>query len=256
LKHLVPFIFVSLFFSFPYDLFAQVGDIKKNVEKEKREKGKEDSEKDKKAYSEGTEIGGSIIGLFFQAIAGGIGLIIKAQQKTLEGVQEYPERVSLELPLSFGTATRSNTYIFQTGLRGNWGIFASDFRYTNLSDNTGSLNTIEWLVGIIRIPIKKFKIEYGMGFLRLPKQERNYFKQTVGFDWLLESGINISGGYQWTVKTSLGTRFKENAYFRIDYKLINENKFHLGPMLEYSYQSYFSETNLSMISIGIIGRIY
>ena len=232
---------------------GQVGDVNKNVKKDKDKSGNTKSTATIDSGSSSSS-GGWFFGLIIEAFAVTIGA---AQRAALENVDIYPERFSLESFTTYGADLKSDAQYFQAGLRGNWGIFGSDFKYTNLIDITGQLKTIDWQVVVIRIPIKNFKIDYGLGFISILDQDQSYFNSSLGFDWRLPNlGVNIASGYQWSQKTSLGTRFKRSYILRVDYEVYNYKKFHLSPMIEYSYHNYFEETTFSLISAGIIIRVF
>lgn len=236
-----------------FNVMGQVGDVNKNVKKDKDKSGNTESAATMDSGSSGSS-GGWFFGFIIEAFAVTIGA---AQRAALENVEIYPERVSLESFASYGTDLNSDAQYFQTGLRGNWGIIGSDFKYTNLKDITGQLKTIDWMVGVIRIPIENFKIDYGLGFISILDQDQTYFNSSLGFDWRLpNSGVNIASAYQWSQKTSLGTRFKRSYILRLDYEIYGYKKLHISPMLEYAYQNYFEETSFSLISAGIIIRLY
>ena len=232
---------------------GQVGDVNKNVKKDKDNSGKTKSTAtidSGSTSSSGGWFGGLIIHFFSSTIGAG-------QRAALENVDIYPERFSLESFSSYGTDINSDAQYFQVGLRGNWGIFGSDFKYTNLKDITGQLKSRDWQVEVIRIPIKNFKIDYGLGFISILDQGQAYFNSSLGFDWRLPNmGVNIVSTYQWSQKTSLGTRFKRSYILRVDYEIYNYKKFHLSPMIEYAYQNYFEETTFSIISAGVIIRLF
>jgi hypothetical protein len=245
-------IIVILLFS-TLNVLGQVGDVNKNVKKDKDKSGNTKSTATIDSGSTSSS-GGWFLGLVVEAFAVTIGA---AQRAALENVDIYPERFSLESFTTYGTDINSDAQYFQAGLRGNWGIFGSDFKYTNLTDITGQLKTIDWQVLVIRIPIKDFKIDYGLGFISILEQEQAYFNSSLGFDWRLPNlGVNITSAYQWSQKTSLGTRYKRGFILRADYEVYGYKKFHLSPMLEYAYQNYFEETTFSVISAGVILRLF
>ncbi len=245
-------IIVTLLFS-TLNVLGQVGDVNKNVKKDKDKSGNKQSTATIDSGSSSSS-GGWFFGLIIEAFAVTIGA---AQRAALENVDIYPERFSLESFATYGADINSDAQYFQSGLRGNWGIFASDFKYANLTDITGQLKTIDWMVLVIRIPIKNFKIDYGLGFISILAQDQAYFNSSIGFDWRLpNSGVNIVSAYQWSQRTSLGSRFKKSYILRVDYEVYNYKKFHLSPMIEYSYHNYFEETTFSVISAGVIIRLF
>ena len=232
---------------------GQVGDVNKNVKKDKNASKNTKSTasiESGSSSSSGGWFGGLIIQFFSATVGAG-------QRAALENVDIYPERFSLESFSTYGTDINSDAQYFQAGLRGNWGIFGTDFKYNNLIDITGQLKTIDWQVVVIRIPIKNFKIDYGLGFISILEQDQAYFNSSLGFDWRLPNlGVNITSAYQWSQKTSLVSRYKSGFILRADYEIYGYKKLHLSPMLEYAYQNYFEETSFSMISAGIIIRVF
>ena len=245
-------ILVFLFFSTP-SIMAQVGDVNKNVKKDKDNSAKANSTEMTSANQEsksGNGWGYFFVNLFASTIGAG-------QKAALQNVDIYPERFSLESFAAFGTGFTNSTNYFQVGLRGNWGIFGSDFKYANLMDQTGNLSTIEWQVIVIRIPIKNFKIDWGLGYIKVLDENQYYFNSSIGFDWRLPNvGMNITSAYQSSAVTSLDTRYKSSFIVRVDYEVYSHKKIHLSPRLEYAYQNYFAETEFSLLSAGLVFRVY
>ena len=246
-------IFIASLLIITANAMGQVGDVNKNVKKDKDKSGNTKSTATMDSGSSNNS-GGWFFGFIIEAFAVTIGA---AQRAALENVVIYPERVSLESFATYGTDLNSDAQYFQTGLRGNWGIFGTDFKYNNLKDITGQLKTIDWQVMVIRIPIQNFKIDYGLGFIGILDQDQAYYNSSIGFDWRLPNvGINIASAYQWSQRTSLGTRYKRGFILRADYEIYGYKKLHLSPMLEYAYQNYFEETSFSLISVGVIIRLF
>ena len=138
------------------NVMGQVGDVNKNVKKDKSSSGNTKSSATMDSGSTSSS-GGWFFGFIIEAFAHTVGA---GQRAALENVEIYPERFSLEAFSTYGTDINSDAQYFQAGLRGNWGIIGTDFKYNNLMDITGQLKTIDWQVAVIRIPIKNFKIDY------------------------------------------------------------------------------------------------
>jgi hypothetical protein len=230
-------------------LIAQVSDINKNVEKDKSNNTSTNSDDYDSFSNNGDGFAGFIGSIFINTIGAG-------QMAALKNKDLYPERISLETFGSFGTEITSSANYFETGIRGNWGIFATDFRYSKLNDFTGDLKSLDWLVLVFRIPIKNFKIDYGLGFISLIDLDKSYFKSSIGFDWMFHYiGLNINSVYQWTERTSLETRYKRNFDFSVDFNAFSFQRLHISPMVKYSYQNYFGESEFSIFSVGAVVRL-
>lgn len=243
-----------LILSCSLNVFAQVNEINKNVEKDKNNGNTKSSSSSSSSYNDSSSSSGAGFIYFIGDIIHTIGA---AQMGALENKDIYPERVSLEAYSTFGTEITSSTNYFETGIRGNWGIFATDFRYTKLNDFTGDLKSLDWLVVVFRIPIKNFKIDYGLGFISLIDLDQSYFKSSIGFDWMFHDiGLNINSVYQWTEQTSLESRYKRNFDFSIDFNALTHQHLHISPILKYSYQNYFDKTAFSIFSVGVVVRLY
>ena len=245
-------IIIALLIYIP-NVMGQVEDVNKNIKKEKESSGEvksSDATNSGSTSSAGDAFLGFVVNVFVATIG-------SAQKAALENVRIYPERVSLETFTSYGTEVNNSTNYFHVGLRLNWGIIGSDFKYTNLNDMTGRLKTIDWQVVVIRIPIKNFKIDYGLGFISILDLDQSYSNSSLGFDWRLPNiGVNITSAYQWSGKTSLDSRYKKSFILRADYNIYSFKKVHFSPMLEYAYHTYFEQTNFSLISAGIIIRVF
>ena len=222
-------------------LFAQVEEVNENIEKSKKKQVNATTS----STSEGIESNGFIdfIGQVFFSTIGA------AQQASLENKYLYPERVSFLASADYGAGITHDSRNFSTGARGNWGIFATDFRYSSLKDYSGKLNTIDWRLLIIRIPIQSLNLEYGLGVTAVPADDVAYTLSSAGFDWKFQQArTNISATYYWGERTSLGSRFKKSFELVVDYEFLNYGHFHMSGLAKYSYQLYFEETNFNILN--------
>ena len=161
------------------------------------------------------------------------------------------------LDADFGSGFKNKAWQFTTAARLNWGIFGTDLRYNSLFDTTGTLNSLDWQIVVIRIPVQSFNLEYGLGLLNLPGRQQSYTSQAIGFDLKLRPyGINLSSHYYWSAFTSLGSRFRKSFEIIGDYEFLSNGQFHLCGLLKYSYQNYFDETTIQVVSAGLAMKIY
>ena len=248
-----PTLIIILLMTFSPSIVAQVGDVNKNISKSKSSRSSSTSSNSSYSSSDDGDHG------LFEAIFIDIFsfLLVETQRAALENKDIYPDRISFEVPLTYGTDFNYGSGYFQTGARFNWGMYGTDFKYLNLHDPSGGLEMIDWIVLNFRLPLGNFKLDYGIGSVYVLGEDLEYFKQSFGFNLRLpKKGMFITTAYQWTSHTNLGTRFKENFNVQVDYELWASGKMHLSPLLEYSYQNYFEEDAFSFVSLGMIMRFF
>ena len=229
-------------------MIAQVGEVNKNIEK-----SKETTSTTSKSNQESS--GGDGLFIFLSEVF--IHTIGAAQMAALENKHIYPERVGFNAGVDLGSGFENNTWNITTGARVNWGIFASDFKYNSLSDITGTLNTVDWQVLVLRLPIQSFNLEYGLGFISIPAASDSYGSFSFGFDFKIRPiGTTFGSHYYWTSISSLETRFRKAFELVIDQEVVRQGHFNLCLMMKYSHQNYFAETNFNILSAGVIMKIY
>lgn len=198
----------------------------------------------------GESLAASIVGGIIQ----GIGFVtIEAQKAVLRDKDDYPNTVSFESTLDYGTDL--STLSFNPSIRGNWGILASDIRYSLLHDYTGSLESLDWQVLIVRVPIKNLKLNYGIGFTSLLSPKTTYFESSTGFDlYLINQKLALSTNYRWTNRRN-EERYRQEVKFTTDYQLLSKDQFRLSPMIGLSYLNYFKSDEFLMFNVGVKIRI-
>ena len=228
---------------------AQVGEVNENIEKSKETKSTDQN-------STNTESsGGDGFFVFLADIF--VHTIGAAQMAALENKHIYPERVGFNAGADLGYGFTRNTWNITTQARLNWGVFGSDFKFNSLSDLTGKLNTIDWQVVVLRLPIQSFNLEYGLGFIAIPKQSESYGSFSFGFDFKIRAiGTTLGSHYYWSSITSLDTRFRRAFEVTGDVEVIQNGHFHLCLLAKYSYQNYFEETNFNIAGIGVVLKFY
>ena len=171
---------------------------------------------------------------------------------------EHPETFSFQSDLTSGFNTgNDNTLMLSPSLRVNWGLFASDIRYLYTDDVTGSLNLLDWQLIKLRLPIKNFKVEYGIGFSHVFSPSKTYFEQSAGFDWcFFDRNTTLQGQYRWSGETSSGERYRQEASVSLDHEVIHIFNFRIAPLIGFTYQDYFNSTQFRFVRIGLRFRIY
>lgn len=229
--------------------YAQVGKIKDNA-RSNRSSGWSSSS-DSGDYDDDSgcadACGGFIAEVMFFAI-------VASQQAVLETRDEYPERVSLEWHGTLGDNMVGQAQLFNTGIKGNWGIFSTDFKFQYLYETLDDLSIYDWTVLMVRIPIGPVKFEYGVGNIHVYELNFDYFKQHIGIDVRFpNSKVTAASSYHWT-----DGDFRESFNARLDYQLFQANSFRLSPMISYTYQKYPGPESaiFKMLSLGVMMRVF
>ncbi|MCW3807482.1 hypothetical protein [Plebeiibacterium marinum] len=242
--------------------FSQVEDIKSSIENDKHSKpiryegtSSVRSCCSHSSYSDDMDLGESLLAEIVFGVVKGVGFItIEAQRTALENRDVIPNLISMETTLDYGTTFQDIT--FNPSLRLNWGIFATDFRYALLHDNTGSLESLDWQMLVARIPVKNLKLNYGVGFTSIMSPKTSYFESSAGFDLnLFESTLNFNANYRWTERKS-EKRYRQELKFTGDVEVLNNGRLHLSPMVGVTYQEYFNRDRYLLFNVGVKMRIF
>ncbi len=251
------FIICTLMFTSP-TTYSQVQNIKKSVQNDKSTSftysssrtyySSHNSYNDRTSFKE--SFGDQILGGIFHGLAF---ISVEAQKSVLSNKEKHPNLVSLQANLDYGTNFSELT--FNPSFRANWGLLATDFRYALLHDNTGSLESLDWQVLILRIPIKNIKLNYGIGFTSLMSPKSTYFESSTGFDInLYQRKLNLSGNYRWTSR-KMDYRYRQEVKFTGDYQIMEKNRFSLSPMIGITYQEYFKQDSYLLFNVGVRVRL-
>ncbi|MBK3519972.1 hypothetical protein [Carboxylicivirga marina] len=251
MKYLLRFsILIMAFCLINHTSLSQVSKIKENVENDDKNSSSKTESSTSISDSEDMSFGESILAEIFFGIIKGISIItVEAQKQVLSDLDKHPNLISVETGIDYGTDF--NTLIFNPSLRVNWGIFASDMRYSLIHDYSGSLCTFDWQMAVLRIPIDKIKLNYGIGFTSLSDPPATYFESSIGVDaHLYNNKLNLISCYRWTQKKT-EERFRQEFKMTADFQLLNNKNIKLSPMIGITYQNYFKEDEFLMFNIGI-----
>ncbi|GAO27860.1 hypothetical protein [Geofilum rubicundum] len=178
------------------------------------------------------------------------------QQAVLQHRDLRPELVSLQISAVGGFDYQSNTFLASPAIRGNYGIFASDLRYINMSDVTGRLHSVDWQVLMLRLPIQSFKLEYGLGFSHFISPSKTYFVQSLGFDLgFLQNRAALQGQYRWSQKTSVG-RYRQEYALDFDAEVARRGNLRFCPFVGYVHYQYFQEIPFDFIRLGMKIKLF
>ncbi|WP_196885075.1 hypothetical protein [Aureivirga sp. CE67] len=258
MKRILKYTLLSIFLTTNIAI-GQVSEIKEKVDiQAELDNEKSGSSSSKSSRSSGTTVGESIIAEFFAEILYGIGYVTvlavdAGQEHTLDQKHLHPEYVSLEIntPLAYGFP--NDYFLTQPKIQGNWGIFASEFRYSYLKDNTGDLATLDWQILKVKLPIKGFQPFFGIGFSYLFSPEETYFEYSTGFDWRMsQQKVNWSCVYRRA--TDNDATFRQELEMKVDYLVYKKDNFHIYPQIGVNYQNYFETIDVTSFNLGMTFR--
>jgi len=250
----IPYILLVIIVFVAHSAFCQIDDIHRNVEKDKNSSPQSDGNSNSFESDDSNTFGEEMILLMFKGM---YLALMYGNEKSLENVEDFPERRSLEAYGSFGIDYNRVTECYVQTIKGNYGIFSTELSFKQLRDISENINTVDWQVIKFRIPIHNVVPEFGFGFSYLPQHDYSYFESSLALDWYIRNPkITISPSIRSTAKGNSGSKFRRMYSIRADYELVQYRIFHASPFLEYSYHDYFSETNFSVFSLGIMFRLY
>jgi hypothetical protein len=249
----------------PLATFAQVDKIKDKVSEDKSSSGNkaqaqqysggggDDDGYDWSADFTESLVANAIIGVFY-----GIYYVGKVGQRyAMDKSEQHPELLSIELTGQALIDVNEGTIGYLPTLQLNGGAFATQVRFSHVEDYSGSLNSIDWQVVKLRIPIENLKIEYGIGFIAIMEPSKTYFESSLGFDWrLLKQRANLQGAYRWSQESDAGPRFRQEYNVVLDYETKQWGKFRLAPTIGYTFQNYFEMDYMRFVNLGLRLRFY
>ncbi len=179
-----------------------------------------------------------------------------SQYAVMEKREKRPELVSLQGMLASGFDYQRNTFMASPAIRGNYGIFASDLRYVNMRDVTGKLHSIDWQVLMLRLPIRNFKLEYGLGFSYFISPTKVYFEQSLGFDWsFLNNMAGLQGHYRVSQNTNVG-RYRSEYAIDLDAEVARRGNLRFCPFVGYAHYQYYDDIHFDFIRLGMKVKMF
>ena len=240
---------------------AQVRDIRANIENDQSDESsfstcRGASSSSSSSYSPpelGDGLAEFLLGNLFYYTAYGVYKGLAYGQWLMQTRREkYPEIFSLEANLRAGFDFRQNTQLLSPSLKGNWGLFATELYVRAINDVTGRLHTLDWQVLKLRCPISQVKVEYGLGFSHVFSPSKTYFDQSAGVEWcLLNRKLTLQGACQWSQKTTLGARYRQEGRVQASYELAQSGRFRFAPSLGFVDQDFFGTTRFRFWQLGL-----
>lgn len=229
---------------------GQVDDIKK--------KSSENSSRKSEGGRSGSSGSGNVA-IFFDVFR----LIGAAQSDKLQKADSIRRLVSLET--FFQAAVQpSSYYLFNPRIRGNWGLFSTDFRINYLfeddrSNGAHDLTTFDWqILQLNLITIRNFTARVGGGNLyERFGNKQSFFEWTTGLSFY-SNPQTIIGNLEYRVAKD----FVTNAVPRREINFSLEKQiFRTGSLRGYAtvggvYQRYYQSVTVWGLQAGFVMRIF
>lgn len=251
MKKLLIYGFIVLFGLSVINATAQVNQIKSSSSANASSGGSRSGER-----------GGSSVGFtyfFIDLIGNGI---VAWQRDKLHKQEINPRIVSLELPLQVAMQP-SSYYLFNPRIRGNWGLFSTDFRVNYLveQDMNGlkDLATFDWqIIQLNLITTKNVIGRVGIGTMNENfGNKQSFFESSFGVS-VIASDHKISGNIEYRVAKDYNTdatpRREINA--SLEKKIFSTGMFHGFATLGGVYQQYYNSVSVWGIQAGMVFRIH
>ena len=212
--------------------------------------------------SEGGRSGssGSFSAYFFVDM---IRLVGVAQSVKLQKADSIKRMVSLETFFQ-GAVQPSTYYLFNPRIRGNWGLFSTDFRMNYLVEEktdsvTHDLTTLDWQVLQLNlITTRNFTARVGAGNL----YERFGSKQSF-FEWttsvsFYSNAQTIVANIEYRVAKDYETNVvpRREINFSLEKQIFNAGSLHGYASIGGVYQRYYQSVSVWGLQGGIVIRIF
>jgi hypothetical protein len=199
---------------------------------------------------------------FFYFMADAINGLADWQQYKLKKREVNPYLVSLDVITQFATQP-SRYYLVNPRVRGNWGLFSSDFRVNYLLEETVNgttdLSSIDWQVVQFNIVTTRTVVgRLGAGFMKENFGGRQtFFESSVGA--LIQSSskkTGISFEYRWAqdFETDVTARREFSAQF--EKRLASRGYWNTYLTFGGVFQRYYESISVWGIQVGLAFRIF
>lgn len=168
----------------------------------------------------------------------GIGSI---QKLFLEAENDVPDISSIQIQMEAGLNPKADLYLLRPRIKGNWGLFGTDFRgfylYQENAKGFSNYSTYDWQVLMLNLSaLKEFKLRTGVGFMY------EEFNKTFTAEYTFNTEIVPSDIFKFNAEYRLArdgkTRFNSRQEFNtgVDFTVLNTEHFitYAGPHVSYN----------------------
>lgn len=211
------------------------------------------------ARAMGTSFGPAMFYMFADVTIRGF---VVWQHSVLQKRGEVPNILSLEV---FGQATiqPSTYYVFNPRVRGNWGIFLTDFRMNYmLEEKIGApedLRTDDWqILGLNLVNTRNVTLRLSTGIMHEAFGEGLIYSESVLGLNLMSDNQNFGGygEFRWAKDQFTITSPRIEGSMGVQKKLFDRNLMHVFATGGVTFQRYYNEVNVWGIQGGLAFKLY
>lgn len=235
-------------------LYAQVNEIKGASSSNSSSSKSESSDWGDSDYDSG---GG---GIFFDFLFGGIA---EAQSfKLREGRERYPSMVSFDVVIQ-GAVKPSAYYLVWPRIRGNWGLFGTDFRINYLIeegvDGYIHLRTNDWqIIQLNLVTSRFFTFRLGTGIMKEAFSEGKSFSETAIMLMVHAPDQTETLAFEYRFAKDWDTGANPRREFGVQYQhqLFSTGSFHGYATVGVIYQRYYNSIDVWGMQGGLMFRFF
>jgi hypothetical protein len=187
---------------------------------------------------------------------------VKYHEEILDKRHDIPEVFSLELMPQFGYATPSSSLLIPR-IRGNWGLFSTDFRYSNMTDfgTPGKIDfysTIDWQILELNVVVTKpIIVRLGTGMMYEYYSSRSFIEHFIGIDANLNKQKDvINAEFRIAKDYYTGETPRMEGNLRFNHRILQANHIDAYAMAGAILQQYYSSTNVWTMQTGFEFNIH
>ncbi|MFN3403479.1 MAG: hypothetical protein ACK40G_05235 [Cytophagaceae bacterium] len=223
-------------------------------------KQKRSSSNSLSSSSSSSDLDQAFIGLIFRLFyIAGEG-IYYLQEGALESYQDHPSMISLEGNIHGGYFHQYEGTMFTPMIRGNLGIFSTEFRYQNIRDITGPISTYDWQILKVNVPIYPVIFSMGTGYSKIVEADLSLFEYSFSAKGRFYRNKMV-GESTYRVSRFLGSAFRKEFKATLDYEIKaypvkGSVAFRVCPTIGFVYQNYLSRFEQYYIMGGVNFRFF
>lgn len=236
-------------------LYAQVNDIKSASSSNSSKSGRSGG-----SGSSDSDDSGSIGGVFIDFFFGGI--VELQSSKLRKDYTRYPSMISLDIMLQ-GAIKPSSYYLLWPRIRGNWGLFSTDFRMNYLIeeglDGYTHIRTNDWqVIQLNLITSKFFTLRVGTGFMQEAFASERTFSESAFVFMVHAPDQSKVVGFEYRFSKDWDTGANPRREFSVQYQhqLLNAGILHGYATVGGVYQRYYNAIDVWGIQAGFVLRLF